>query len=1365
MTELYINKKKVDLSKEIAILLSKTRTDYINPTVVKNSFSKTVTLPGTNSNNALFNEIWMLDRTQWTGAFNPSKRVDFELITDGTLDEMGYAKLNKISKSNGIYNYDITLYGEIGNILYTLSYDIDETTQEITDLTLGDLIYEQALNFTISKQIVNNAWIALKNNTENIYQTLNFAPAYNGTPKANKFDATKVWVAELSDADITMWGTGRTKWDGEDRLGMPKEKTVDNKTYKTLSTMISGMEPNDHYGLIELPDAVTDLEIRDFRSYLLRPVLRLSKIFEAIDRYIYKKKEWHLILDDPFFLQSDYKDAWVTLNMLYEINPDVESYTQFLQKDLLSKTAAPFKYLVSFCKMYGLYLDIDVTKKTLTLRSLKNFFNDKTENLVVNEGSTVSIDPLSFNKASYTFDFGESKDADFIKKYNDIHEVPYGSKKVNTGYQFDSSTDKYIKDNIFKNATDAIEQSPYYRFSQNYPASLCDDDSAYIGAKELKYTLFADGRADDTETDRYTATILRGNNTGLYYIAPRITWGGLQAGVYQDDYPKVQLHNDKNESVDGSNIIIYFRGMTATNVAKPYYDVSSKKMTWMTDSTVNSNTFYNLSDDNPVLKRAIGKNCWINNVQPDVGYGAPGTALVIKEIPNFTREDYSYESPALLFQDGNFQSFSIEKVNGCTASAGPFGTFSVINASNASGSTSGVSVYFYHPTELQADHKYLILASVNIEQSYVGDLFTKYAGAEATTNELIDHLDIDAGGRYAVTGSVMRSHTSSSHKLFPCKMCGPNKRTYNMSVRWFVIYDLTLLGIEDRVNTVKDGISIMGVPTDEDSFMGTPYSMITSHDFSTPVEIYVPNTFAVPGRDIYDRYWKEYIADLYSIDTRVLTAEIQLEDIHDSFKKFYWYNNALWCLSSITDWNPETKICKATLLKVNDKGNYTDYMDIIPATFNAPYEGAELDLTFIKNGDAATVTWTSNNEWIHDLNNAKSGQFSEDSYTFVIDANSGTSHRTGTITFNWKGKTYMYIITQDGIFLANVVVIGGTCNYTLSTTTFSPGDKITLTMTPGDHEHIVSVYANKEDVTNSIQNGSLSYTAKNENVTFYINIDHDPVYDIDIENKDPEDGDITITTPEDEPVIGPVFQGDTIVMHFNPKPHWHVSVFTIDGVSHIDEIVDNRYVLENVQSRPNIVVEYAEDPMFDINIINMDPTLGSVSAISTEGRRDRVYLHENVVVTFSLIPLTDVYSFKINGKEHVSEISNNQYTIRDVKSTQNIFVEIHTRELYNVFINTVEPIRAGNITTATPSENIEYGQSTTIAFTPKDSYWRVESLMVDGVEHVGDIVNNKYVHRVTQNTYITVRWSADPVSLTINATPDDVTITMNLNEN
>ena len=475
---------------------------------------------------------------------------------------------------------------------------------------------------------------------------------------------------------------------------------------------------------------------------------------------------------------------------------------------------------------------------------------------------------------------------------------------------------------------------------------------------------------------------------------------------------------------------------------------------------------------------------------------------------------------------------------------------------------------------MQVNHKYLILASVNIEQTTINDLYTKYAGADAASGELIDHLDIAASGRYVVTGSVMRSLTSSSHNLFPCKMCGPDVRTYNMTVRWFIVYDLTLLGLEDRVNTVSEGISLFGVPTEEDSFMGTPYSMITSHDFSTPTEIYIPNTYTVPGRDIYDRYWKEYIADLYSVDTRVLTAEIFLKDIRDSFKTFYWYNNALWVLSSITDWNPETKICKATLLKVNNKGDYTDYMDITPAKFNAPHDGTEITLNFKKNGPATAIAWTSKDAWIHNSNNEQSGQFSEDSYTFVIDANTGTAPRTGTITFNWNGKRYLYTITQDGLFTAKVVVIGGTCDYTLSTTTFSPGDEITLTFSPGLHQHLVSLRCNKEDVTNSIQNNSLSYTAKNENIIFYITVEADPVIGVDVVVNNRAGGYPFLKDKEGNYIVDQTFEGEDIQIDFRTNEHFKVSEFIVNGVDLTNQIVNDKYTITNVSGNQFIRITY-----------------------------------------------------------------------------------------------------------------------------------------------------------------------------------------------
>ena len=350
--------------------------------------------------------------------------------------------------------------------------------------------------------------------------------------------------------------------------------------------------------------------------------------------------------------------------------------------------------------------------------------------------------------------------------------------------------------------------------------------------------------------------------------------------------------------------------------------------------------------------------------------------------------------------------------------------------------------------------------------------------------------------------------------------------------------------------------------------------MITSHDFSTPTEIYVPDTFTVSNIDIYDRYWKEYIADLYSVDTRVMTAEIQLEDIHDSFKTFYWYNNALWCLSSITDWNPETKICKATLLKVNDKGDYTEYMDITPAMFNAPYDGTEITLNFKKNGSTTSVAWTSNNTWIHDPNNKQSGQFSGDSCTFVIDANTETASRTGTITFKWNGKSYIYTMTQDVLFTANVVVIGGTCDYTLSTTTFSPGTDIILTFSPGLHQHLVSIRCNKEDVTNSIQNNSLSYTAKNENVIFYITVEADPVIGVDVVVNNRAGGYPFLKDKEGNYIVDQTFEGEDIQIDFRTNEHFRVSEFIVNSVDLTNQIVNDKYTITNVSGNQSIRITY-----------------------------------------------------------------------------------------------------------------------------------------------------------------------------------------------
>ena len=91
---LYIGDRLVDLPEGVSLPITYTTEDFKNPTIVKNSFSKTISLPNTDTNNKIFNHFYKLDRYQHSSSFNPSKRVDAKIFCDGELLESGYIQLN-----------------------------------------------------------------------------------------------------------------------------------------------------------------------------------------------------------------------------------------------------------------------------------------------------------------------------------------------------------------------------------------------------------------------------------------------------------------------------------------------------------------------------------------------------------------------------------------------------------------------------------------------------------------------------------------------------------------------------------------------------------------------------------------------------------------------------------------------------------------------------------------------------------------------------------------------------------------------------------------------------------------------------------------------------------------------------------------------------------------------------------------------------------------------------------------------------------------------------------------------------------------------------------------------------------------------
>ena len=254
-------------------------------------------MPRTGNNDLIFNFIGDLDRVQdnETYYFNPLERIPMLLTYKGSTVLEGYAKLENISNDS----YSVTLYSGVADFFYSFSTDTDGDT-----FTIDRLRFETDLDFDITKETVNTAWQRLKNPNKtgtNKWDTINFAPMYNGLPE--DIDAGKALI-NISGSSVFTAST----------------MTSDGNTYETYQ--------NNMLALSSFSGEHTEWEIGDLRSYCQRPVLNMKKFFEAVQTTAYEKG-FILNLDEGFFnsLNPYYSKTWLTMPMLTQLETDGQTWT------------------------------------------------------------------------------------------------------------------------------------------------------------------------------------------------------------------------------------------------------------------------------------------------------------------------------------------------------------------------------------------------------------------------------------------------------------------------------------------------------------------------------------------------------------------------------------------------------------------------------------------------------------------------------------------------------------------------------------------------------------------------------------------------------------------------------------------------------------------------------------------------------------------------------------------------------------------------------------------------------------------------------------------------------------------------------
>lgn len=954
--ELYIGNSRVDFQQTPEILYTYQADELTNPTVVKNSFSKTLTIKGTPGNNAIFGHLWSIERVQLAGGagdgvhFNASKKVPFQLFCGSDLYETGYVKLEEVRMNGGDTEYDITMYGGLGDFFYNLSTDADGN-----QLKLNDLKFPYDLGFEYNIDTVKAAWDSLPTKTDNKWRHINFIPAYNGLP--DDFSSDRI-IIDTEGTNLTT----STREDG--------------RTYTT----------RDGFVLANLPREMTEWEVRDLRSYLQRPCIRMKSIIEACcDDTV--NGGYTVDLDGDFFSEDNpyWEDTWLTLPMASQLE-----YTSEEQALTGSTLVAGSPYGSATGEMYqDLTFDVGEFSQTapssITVRmnigiglsgdrytSYVWFWNNNGNSyhsnwwnmgslavqLIAMNGDTVvgasSVHNLTtvirHNGSTWYGDDNDYSGGRLFSPYMaqskrnyygyfhngmwcaenstspqshtfTIANLNSNVTSLRVCYYWQASKDKIKKDgqNRVYNKTKDVSWTNRDYTSYEVAVSRMDAEITYQSIGAVLGEMI--GR---TGTRITQDLLLNTEATPCDYLLSYCKMFGL---YFSKDMDSNTIHIRTRENqyvndgvIDLTGLIDYGQDITVTPLT---FDTKWVEFSQEADET----QFY----DQYMASRGISYGCKVL----DTGY------------------EFNSEKKRLL--EGNVIRSGIEGLERSTyftcynndSRARPWFvkgmTYSLYNGEdtvemNGSGYNVGKEYGLNDKSTLKYYDLFPKMQFHDDENGPVdgNNCLVFYSGMKSVRNRSVplDYiLSDDTVWQSQLNGGEACWLMTDREKVGGRRIC----------------YVLDRIPVFERYLTGNGGTKAM-------------YSL----DFGTPQELFVPDYSVTEDVNIYSRYWESYLTDLYSVDNRILTCFVRLDSNPNPewLRKFFWFENSIWRINRIIDWNPASYgTTQIEFIKVQNMGEYTTrpvYPDRPTAT------GFISDKYLIVwNGDSATLTVTvpAGKEW------------------------------------------------------------------------------------------------------------------------------------------------------------------------------------------------------------------------------------------------------------------------------------------------------------------------------------------------------------------------------------------------------------------
>ena len=366
-----------------------------------------------------------------------------------------------------------------------------------------------------------------------------------------------------------------------------------------------------------------------------------------------------------------------------------------------------------------------------------------------------------------------------------------------------------------------------------------------------------------------------------------------------------------------------------------------------------------------------------------------------------------------------------------------------------------------------------------------------------------------------------------------------------------------------------------------------------------------------------------------------------------------------------------------------------------------------------------------------------------------------TANTTLSVTFEAiPVTTYTLSVTASGN--GSATYNGATIKGNTQSFTVEEGTSAIVSFTSDSGCCIACVKVNDIDVTSNVTNNQYTISNISTNMTLAVTFEAIPPTTYTLSVTATGNGSATYngTAIKSNTQSFTVEDGASATVSFTPDSGYRIASVKLNDTDVTSSVASNQYTISNIKANTTLSVTFEAIPPTTYTLSVTASGNGNVTYNGTtiKGNTQSFTVEEGASAAVSFTPDSGyrIASVKVNDNDVTSIVSNNQYTISNIKANTTLSV---TFEAIPVTTYTLSIIASGSgyasydsstIRNKTSSFSVNEGTSVTVSFTP-DSGYRIASVKVNNTDVTSKVTYNQYtISNVKANVTLEVTFEAIP---------------------